>query len=263
MRSTKRRKATDMSKRPLIGKTVGELEDMFKASQSDLHALESLASELTHRKRARATELLDNVRRALSDPSMALARAGLRLFEDPPKAATESSAPNVGSASARINRLTIENRPRPEPMKRSEAMLPFPDGGISVSATSPIQETVPTLAMTVEDACGILHVSLGASWEAIETARQEIVMGWHPDRVKGFDSEKRRSVQENARSANLAAQVIFSSRISSAVARPADLQSAENENGLLSHALDTSAKRGPATVSPREPIAINARFARS
>jgi hypothetical protein len=99
----------------------------------------------------------------------------------------------------------------------------------------------------------------------IETARQETVMRWHPDRVKDYDSEKRRSAQENARRANVAAQVIFSSRICSAVpvARPADLQGAENENGLLSHASDASAKRGPATVSPSEPIAIDARFARS
>ena len=73
----------------------------------------------------------------------------------------------------------------------------------------------------------------GASWESVETARRGIVAQSHPDRLRICDLTKQREVKEKARRANLAAQVLFASRVSPEVplACPTQLELAEAAEG--------------------------------
>ncbi len=155
---------------------------------------------------------------------------------------------------------------KPAPKKRSDPMLPFPDAGIPVPAPlSTSGNVVRALPMTLKEAYGVLCVNHGASWESVETARRGIVAQSHPDRLRICDLTKQREVKEKARRANLAAQVLFASRVSPEVslACPTQLELAEAAEGSHSQVRGAPPKKSPASVQFNDQAPVDRRVVRS
>ena len=256
-----------MSNRPLIGKSIRELENLYKMSYSDIHGLEALENELIHRNRARAVRLLGVVRKALSNPVMTGTRVQTRLFDVPPGSSTEINLPAALKPfrnESGVSAMTKRAKPKSEPETRSEPMLPFPEPDYSLTGSgSTSRGQVPAPEMTIEQACAVLRVTEGTSWEAIENARRQIVDRAHPVRVKGFDMEKRRSVEDLARRANAASRILFASRIMPQTSNdfPASSERTEPKRSLQAISSDPSIKKTPVSVTLPAPIPIDFRVA--
>lgn len=63
--------------------------------------------------------------------------------------------------------------------------------------------------MTVDDACKLLGVTAGATWESMEQARRLLVQQSHPGRVASMSSIKREQAREGARQVNDAYAVLL------------------------------------------------------
>jgi hypothetical protein len=119
--------------------------------------------------------------------------------------------------------------------------------------------------MTLKEAFGVLCVNQGMSWESIETARRDIVAQSHPDRLRSCDLTKQREVKEKARRANLAAQVLFASRVSPEVslACPTQLELAEADEGSYSQVRGVPPKKSPVSVQFNDPAPVDRGVVRS
>ena len=88
--------------------------------------------------------------------------------------------------------------------------------------------SAPNQIVSLEDACKILHVTLGSDWETVEKARSQIVQRSHPDHLKGLPEGKRRELVRAAKLANIAAKALLDSRISDGPRSSAAQEEAEN-----------------------------------
>ena len=66
--------------------------------------------------------------------------------------------------------------------------------------------------MTLEDALKVLKITSGASWEAVESSRRQVVNHARPDRLATLSEEKRSILKEEARRANAAYFVLLQAR---------------------------------------------------
>lgn len=165
-----------MNPRPLINKNIAALEEMFAEFQHDALILNRLKKELRHRKRARASVLLQQV-----EMTLAVLEQGSPL-----------EAPNAADST-----LLAESAPQ-------EAMEQPADstGRISISASPPQDEALQ-----------ILGVTLGAAWEKIEHARRTIVELSRPDLVSELDQGGRNKAIAAAQQANQAYAVLLEARL--------------------------------------------------
>lgn len=213
-----------MNKRPYISKRIDELEKVFKAAGSDGQTLHMLESELVHRKTPRAVNLLRKVRKLLANPSLADGGSEPTLFDSrshqatAPIFASEPKEQGLKSSTGFTLRPSEAPKPTVTPTRRESvpphqpirhsAPIPFPQ------AIEQVRPSALGQSVSLEDACRILHVTLGSDWETIEKARSQIVQHSHPDLIKGLSEEKRRELVRAAKMANTAAKTLLNSRIS-------------------------------------------------
>jgi DnaJ-domain-containing protein 1 len=227
-----------MNKRPFLNKRIDELERIFRDAGSDGQVLRILEGELVNRKTPRAVNLLRKVGRLLSNPALASGGPEPTLFgprshqPSPPACSSVSnereSRPNTGFTlqSSELPKPTVtptrpESVPTQQPVCHSEP-IPFPLVMEQVSLSAPNQ------IVSLEDACKILHVTLGSDWETVEKARSQIVQRSHPDHLKGLPEGKRRELVRAAKLANIAAKALLDSRISDGPRSSAAQEEAEN-----------------------------------
>lgn len=207
-----------MVKRPFISKRIDELEQMFKTS-GDLLTLKGLEDELVHRSTPRAVGLLRAVRKKLSLPEFVAKIPEPSLF-DPP-VGTLNLAPAQPGRTAPLQDSNSKPFPAVQaPLLRPETRGSEPGPGasprrglISFPAAESPRSNPQDGNMSSEEACKVLHVTLGASWQTIEEARREIVLRSHPNKIRLFSPERQKPIIEQARRANAAAQILFGMRI--------------------------------------------------
>ncbi len=179
------RRPTSMNKRPFLNKRIDELEQVFRDAGSDGKVFGTLEGELVNRKTPRAVSLLRKVRRVLANPGLAGGGSEPTLFdprshEASPPAPTsvsreQESRPNIGFTlrppelpTSTVSSTRSASVPPNQPARRSEP-IQFP------SVIEQVRMSAPSQIVSLEDACKILHVTLGSDWETIEKARSQIV----------------------------------------------------------------------------------------
>lgn len=170
--------------RPLIQKRVDELEAMFATGQEDFDTLRLLEAELSHRSVPRAASLLVKVRLVLRGGSITPSVTQNELFEHRPQAIVQ--APLWSSA-------TVTEAQAPQPLSQTRP-------AVTVSEPTPL--------MSYEEACKILRVAVGATWETIEQARRQIVDRAHPAKIRLLADGQRDKLVFEAKRANDAYAVL-------------------------------------------------------
>ena len=206
-----------MAKRPYISKRIDELEQIFKSSGTDLLTLRALENELVNRSTSRAGNLIKAVQTNLSLPQFIGKVVDSNLF-DPKPISTKVADPTPPRRTEPAPGFTLKAPPSPQPVSvtrrtvfpprlvpRGEP-IPFP------APAEPKPDAILTI-MSLDEACMVLQVTLGADWETIEKSRREIVEKSHPNKVRSLTPERRRSLIEHARRANEAIQVLLGLRI--------------------------------------------------
>lgn len=211
--------------RPLMRLNIGDLEDMFEKQIRNLATLGSLKNELSHRQVPRALALLERVQQA---------EASLE------NANNHSPAPKSHGATLQLKPRTSHSAPvSPPSVRETDTNTPLvalgqPDlfegatptqgsirpkaavTGTTAPVSSPKQHTaaepeaLPQLSL--DDACRILKVGLGDSWEKIETARRKIVLKSNPARTSAVAQAQLQKLLAEAKLANDAATVIAARR---------------------------------------------------
>lgn len=191
--------------RPLKQLGVGQLEELFARSKTDLKVLEHLAHELQYRQVPRAVALFTEVQAAMPG-------ASLSTTTTEPQALAKSMPPKLPTGQDDL----WEGRPlaTPATTTTSTPRPPVSAGSISQASTiaNPQPRAVPT--MTVDDACKLLGVTAGATWVSIEQARRLLVKQSHPERVALMTSIKRDQARDAARRVNDAYAVLSRLRTS-------------------------------------------------
>jgi hypothetical protein len=170
--------------RPLIQKRVDELETMFETGQGNPDTLRLLEAELAFRSVPRASSLLTKVRRVLGGGAVQPSTKQNELFEHRPQSVVQTPLwlpPAISETPA----AELPNRPK-------------------VSAASGEQIS----PMSHEEACKVLRVTAGASWEAIENARRQTVDRAHPAKLKSLPAGQRDALTLEAKRANAAYAVL-------------------------------------------------------
>ncbi len=158
--------------RPLIQKRIDELEAMFDAEKGDPDALRLLENELAFRSVPRATTLLNKVKRVLAGGTVA--------------------------SEAKQDELFAHRAP----------------GAVQVPLmpVKPTSSPKPVISMTIDEALKVLKVTASTGWEAVEQSRRDAVERARPDRLTSLSEAKRRTLREDARSANAAYLVMLQAR---------------------------------------------------
>lgn len=209
-----------MVKRLFINKRIDELEQMFKTSGTDALTLKGLEDELIHRSTPRAVGLLRAVRRKLALPDIIGRSPEPGLF-GPPLPSSDKTVPVRPEHTAPVRDLTPKPSPpvQPPPPRvelRRSILPPRPSLGVEpipFPAREVPRSQLDNAIMSSEEACKVLQITLGAAWETIEQARREVVQKSHPNKIRSFAPERQTAIVEQARRANAAARILFSSRI--------------------------------------------------
>lgn len=215
--------------RPLMQLGIGDLEGIFEKESKSFATLDLLKQELSHRQVPRALALLERVQKAeaaMRDtsalrPDAQAPRSTLRLARGKPEAAP-APAPAQETPLQPVPKSVLQTEPAQ--LERLEGFgqsspgsgLKEPASGTAPEATAPKKpvtrepEAIPQLAL--EDACRILKVVAGDSWEKVEAARRKIVMKSSPLANKGVPSAQVQKLIAEAQKANDAAIVIAARR---------------------------------------------------
>lgn len=224
-----------MTTRPLMTRTIGELEMIFIGGKNDRKILGGLEAELMHRNVPRARALLDRVqlaqKRLADGPKHTSDRDLVDLAEDPLADAHAAKPIARGDAEAAAGSKQGD-RPTPPkvqppatPARQPGLQLSHPSSSVTTGAPQPhpassaIQPTAaptrpavpPAATMSRVEALAVLKVPATARWEAIEMARREIVDRARPDRLERVDATRRRAVQDEASAANEAYRSLIAS----------------------------------------------------
>ncbi|AXC13822.1 hypothetical protein ACPOL_4550 [Acidisarcina polymorpha] len=76
----------------------------------------------------------------------------------------------------------------------------------------PTSSPKPVISMTIDEALKVLKVTASTGWEAVEQSRRDAVERARPDRLTSLSETKRRTLREDARSANAAYLVMLQAR---------------------------------------------------
>lgn len=199
--------------RPLARLGVDELEALFETSKHDLPALKRLIAELTHRNVPRAIALVVKAQKMLM--FLESHRAELALGASTAEFATRGLAgtpmPTQNGFDFDIPKFTPTDLPKRQPnqMPSGAGLQPRPVvlPVIAVPVLEPEQ-----IMMSIEHAYRILKATSASSWDAIEFSRRQLVARAQPDCVAKLEPAKRKTLQDEAREANIAYKVLLHSR---------------------------------------------------
>lgn len=200
-------------KRTLMQLGIGALEEMFTASKTDAKVLRQLENELQHRQVPRAVALLEQVQLAMKRlATSVLPRAQDELPLEPPALAVpvpvppppERPAPAVVAVSAPVALPTPSSVP---PQVRPPAVPP-----VATPVPPTRIERTPISAVSFDDACRLLKVTVGVPWQEVELSRRKLVLLSHPRRVVGMAAERQEAIRDEARRVNAAYAVLSAAR---------------------------------------------------
>lgn len=199
--------------RPLMQSRIGDLEEMFAAAAAKPDVLRQLEHELQFRQVPRALTLLDKVQRAKvaastvrpAEPVASAKAVALPAKQDVPTRRPATTAAQMSF----LNPLAVTAQPEHRPLVSAPSSSAPPAQPPRQIPPAPVQ-IAP--AMSLADACRLLNVAPGASWEAIEQARRAAVQKSSPLR-KGFPEAHRGSALAAARLANAAYAALATARI--------------------------------------------------
>ncbi len=203
--------------RPLMQKSISDLEKMFSVSSTDLEVLGRLESELKLRQTQRAATLFQKVQKAVAACSIKPSeRATIHL----PKAneANAQKATPLKTASAAVK--WPEAQPELWPVDE-QALLVKSAGQQLVSVTAP-KAAVPHVGPSERsslpkideaEAYKLLGAEPTTRWEMIEDRRRRLVQQAHPDKLLRLDAVKRTEALAAARKINVAYAVLLQLRI--------------------------------------------------
>lgn len=214
--------------RPLMQLGISDLEGIFEKESKSFATLDLLKHELSFRQVPKAVALLERVQKAeaaMRDtsahrPDAQASRATLRLARGKPEAAAPAPAPETPLQPVPKSVLPTEpaqqellagvgqSSPGPDSKEPASGMAPEATGSKKPVTREP--EAIPQLAL--EDACRILKVVAGDSWEKVEAARRKIVLKSSPLVTRGVSSAQAQKLLVEAQMANDAAIVIAARR---------------------------------------------------
>jgi len=193
--------------RPLMQRTIGDLEIMFSESPGDTNVLAQLAAELKHRNVPRALALDQKVRKALDTANTtkksqavderdeSVVRLKTLLAKDRAKQANMNQAELWSEAST----ANTSSGPGGETIE-----VPIPKRNSDAPSPGKKLPTSDNHSMSVEEAYRILTVKLDSTWEALEMKRRQIVQLSSPSHTKHLSSGERLKLLSNARKVNQA-----------------------------------------------------------
>ena len=203
-----------MSVRPLIQKSILDLEKIFSEAQHDQASLKRLKTELKHRKRARALTLLRKVEDALVEfeRSSEIAPVSTRI----PNLISTSSEKSAQSTSTKtVEESTEDTKPVQILISASDypPVINIPE--IVPQTEHPeqqLQSSAP-VSLTLEQAYSVLGVSSSSSWEIIEQTRRTLVEKTRPDLITALSDKQKEKVWTEANHVNQAYTILARARI--------------------------------------------------
>lgn len=213
-----------MTTRPLVQKGIGALEQMFAESAGDTEVVRSLQDELKHRQVPRAIALLQKVEKALKSGKVPEADTEPETMSPERVKLTELLRRHRSIAAQKQPMLWPEsNDVAPAGSATSASAAPAPPApsvssqvGKGHAATHPADKApfkAEPLSMSVSEAYQRLQSAPGRSWEVFEEARRRIVQQSHPENLVDASEKKRIELVTEAKSANLAYEIIRKERI--------------------------------------------------
>lgn len=189
--------------RPLMQHAIGQLEEMFSNSPTDVVILKQLTHELEHRKTPRAAALLARVQKSLSSGNKSEAPAP---FSSPkkPKAPETQNLASLWEAPSPFNSVAGKDASVTVPTTGSDAALNKP------SARKSDSKPVPEIPLA--DAYKILKSAPDTPWATIEQNRRRMVSVSNPIKAASLSPEKRDAALANAQSINAAFLSIWKAR---------------------------------------------------
>jgi hypothetical protein len=199
--------------RPLARLGVDALEALFETSKHDLPALKRLIGELTHRNVPRAIALVVKAQKMLMflESHRAELAPGAFTAEFATRDLAGTPMPAQNGFDFVIPKFTPTDlsKRQPNQMPSGEGLQPrlvvMPVIAAAASEPEPIM-------MSIEHAYRILKTSSASSWDAIELSRRQLVARAQPDLVAKLEPAKRKTLQDEARDANIAYKVLLNSR---------------------------------------------------
>lgn len=199
-------------KRTLMQLGIGALEELFATSKTDAKVLRQLENELQHRQVPRALALLDHVQLAMQRvASSALSRAQDEFpFEPPVTPALVPTQPPPG----RPEPAAVASAPAAQttPPSALQQLRPPVVAPVAVPVPSARVERTSPPAVSVDDACKLLKVTLGSAWQEVELTRRTLVLMSHPRHTVGMTPERQEAVLDEARLVNAAYAVLSAAR---------------------------------------------------
>jgi DnaJ-domain-containing protein 1 len=199
--------------RLLMRHSIVELEQLFSFAKGDIKTLQALEDELKHRNVPRAVALLDKVQRALRTT---------KPTSKSPEGPEPAPKPTVNGASQQRTLWGQEPKRVPKPVVITTANQPAKTPSVAGPAEPPIKPPASTVqptklvelmpSISTDEAYKVLKATPGATWEAIEQTRRQLVQLAHPETVSGLSPERRAQVQADAKRANAAYAVLLQAR---------------------------------------------------
>lgn len=202
-------------KRTLMQLGIAALEDMFATSKTDAKALRQLENELQYRQVPRAVALLEQVQVAMKRLASDLPAPGLQAalpLESEGGSALESLPPPQPERRLPSVRVSSTAKVGTCPETQNAAQATATGAKKGLASPAPV-ERAPIPAMSVDDACEVLKVSLGASWQDVELSRRKMVLLSHPRHVVGMLPERQEAVRTEARRVNAAYVTLSVARV--------------------------------------------------
>jgi hypothetical protein len=204
--------------RPLMQKTVGELEAMFSTAPTDSNLLAQLSNELKHRNVPRALALYQKVQKALDTargpdaktlplPSRGANESDVNWLQgvlEKARSERQSRQPELWSETPSVpESVSVVSTPQEPPAKPSPAqpISPLP---------SMAQRSIPS--MSADEAYRLLKATPSTPWETIEITRRTIVQLSSPANLQRLEGHKRTERLADARRANQAYAVVCDAR---------------------------------------------------
>ena len=190
---------------PLIQNGSDPFENVYTASQADSQELGQLKTERQHRHVPKAAALVIEVQArvcaeaSLASPLIKIPSTALTV------AAADEPAVVFNYPLASISISTSASLPAPAEIQTEPSWKPL------MLLTPPAQEPLP-IPMSVDDACQLLKVTLGSTWELIEQARRSLVLSAHPSNVATLSPNKRMKAFTDAARVNAAYLKLFTLR---------------------------------------------------
>lgn len=199
-------------KRTLMQLGIGALEELFATSKTDAKVLRQLENELQHRQVPRAIALLDHVQLAMqcvASPALPRAQDELPLESPATPVVVPTQPPPGRPEPAAVASAPAAQSTPPSALQQVRPPLVVPVA-VPVPSTRVERESLP--AVSLDDACKLLKVTLGSAWQEVELTRRTLVLLSHPRHVVGMTPARQEAVLDEARRINAAYAVLSAAR---------------------------------------------------